>query len=277
MKRSYLPLLCTILFILMLGCTYSTVFARGEEYTSFFEISIEPHAPLQENVPNTFDISVVSNTDKVKKKDATIIATVYLHGDLRNPIHEESFQAAFNSKLSCSGQFQITIPDNEIIHLMITVTSNGITQQGHRFIDATEDEWKFLLSSPVKLSPSVTNRSRKSNDKNRNNDIKADTLTAAQLSLQFDIVIQIKSPEDKEAVQKLVGPLPESSIVDINRGLYRLKTSLKNVLEFEKLGIKGEGVKPGKPLDKESSKGTGKPIGESIHPNPTSQIPEMSD
>ncbi|MCK5126667.1 MAG: hypothetical protein KAR42_10460 [candidate division Zixibacteria bacterium] len=208
-----------------------------DEIEVYLEIKIEPRLPLTKGEPITLDYSI-NVPDKYKaraKKNASVRLLAYSkHSGEKDTLELRNVEIGFDDNYFYSGSFQISLPNDKISLVNIYVQTGRIEfsksivfeTRGDNVLHSGQKEFLTLPPAPKYGKPLF------------------DTMTVEQLQTEYEVILNLKDPSKRKTIEKVIGPIPESSVFDKQKYEYKVTTSLESILDMGKQGIRGRFTTP---------------------------------
>jgi hypothetical protein len=153
-----------------------------------------------------------------------------------------TFPVLYNSMLSYSGTFQITLPEADTIYCLIRIECAGWHQYHPCYFVSSEDTMMYLQQFTMPLPPNPHVMLALSGASDIRPD--RDTLTNAQLATKFEIQVDLRDKDLYSYAEKVLGPIPESCKSDLCDACYILNVSLGNIYKLHDAGVNLEFTTP---------------------------------
>ena len=233
MQRLTKGLVLALLLVILAGIG-NYCHASSAEVIDPLKVSLEPSGALQKGAPITMNLTFVPAPEYIRHAGDTgsvSISTVSL-SDPGKTLTKNSWPVRFDDSYSYSTTFEINIPDNDLIQLNVQMVCGKLHFSVRRYFITTGETVKYSRTQVPKLpNPRSTKPLR-------------DTLTYEQLQTEYEVILDFRGPSSKENIEGIVGPIPDSCLIDRVRGHYKIKITLENLIKLsdelpnEKVGLK---------------------------------------
>jgi len=209
-----------------------------------FNISLEPIGHMTKGAPITMSLTFGPLSEYYVCGDTGTLVVMTLSYPGRDTLSRSDLPVIFDENHSYTTTFDINVPDNAVTKLRLLLGCGWIEAYPiERTLVTTGDTVQFLIGyQPPPSTPAFVN-----------NDPIRDTLTVAQLQTKYEVVLDLHDPEKAKAAENILGIIPDSCLIDRERGHYKIKTTLENLIKIGDQGITGRFVKP-PPWDIENKK-----------------------
>ncbi len=130
--------------------------------------------------------------------------------------------------------FEEIIPPNDTTKIEITVRCDALTKTTVRYLVTTEEVFPLKGTDPRSLPKKPKTYRTKGGTKHSR-----DTLTVAQLSKTWTIILDLRKPEDFDMAKEILGAIPDSCEVEKAPGHYMMKMTFDLALKLGENRIKG--------------------------------------
>ncbi len=206
-----------------------------------FHMTIEPITPLAKDVPITMEVTFWLDTlfygHPYLRDTGTVFARLFPLRSQRDTLYSESWPVQFDSTYSNSVTFPVTIPDNNVFVLEITVTCGGLLAQNLAFFITVGEPMQFthvLIDAPVPIE-SYT-KPNKLSDNRRGIDQAA--LTEVQLETRYEIMLDLRNRAHRTIAANVLGQTSGMNNPNICPNCYAVDVSLRTLLKLADKGLK---------------------------------------
>jgi len=130
----------------------------------------------------------------------------------------------------------VSIAPNDTSGIELTLQCGRVPNEVACYFVTTGDTLEFYRGNPRGWHPLPPPR--------KTADPIWDTLTQEQLQTEYEVLLDLHDSTHLKTAEKIIGPLPDSSIYDHRRGYYRLWITLEKLLKITDEGIDGDFVTP---------------------------------
>ncbi|MCK5126099.1 MAG: hypothetical protein KAR42_07570 [candidate division Zixibacteria bacterium] len=221
----------TILICLFTTDVWSTM---DDNIPQHFNVNVESITPLVTDAPVTFRLSyeLKEGYERQVGEIGDVKICLFQSGTA-DTLASYDWIVQHDKFYSHSVEFDLIIPDNNLFILRIDIESGKTGYYGGYYIASTGN----MIQVTTNRKEIVNLPQKKPAPIKETTDIPFDKLTNEQKQLRFKFGVDLSKPEYREFVEKLVGPVPETSLGKAKRQAYEIETTLENAKKIAEQGI----------------------------------------
>ncbi len=209
----------------------------SDELPSPYIINLEPMTSLGIGYPVSFKLTYELKSDYEQEAGELIDFHIWIAPNESHftKIESVNLTEQLNRSSVNSVGFELTIPDNNVYVILIEATSENTLMVDNYFI-GSQNSSTIITKNPREL----TIPEEETEKVIITTDVKYEKLTDEQKQLVFKYVVDLRDSKNREFVENLVGPLPESSLINRTRHGYTIETTIENIYKILTHGIEAE-------------------------------------
>jgi len=221
------------LLIAMLTTTGSSGFTGKTKADIPIEATLEPELPMIKGIPIRLFLSYEVNpmaSCSIGEMDSYSIFFINPR-DYGDTISRTDYHATHDKALSRSTTFNVVFPENDTCWLHLAISSGTCHMEYNYCFIATGNQYEYRPDVLLPL-PSDKYKSKGQSNTNIHPDPVRDTLTKEHLQAEYEVIIDLRDSSHFEIAHGILRSIPDSCIYDKRRGLYKITTTLENLIEF---------------------------------------------
>lgn len=198
-----------------------------------YSARLEPELPLVKGAPITlylsYEIDTVGTSCAVENGSYSLsFVNPRDYGDTLSHI---DYQVYHGNTFKYSGLVRVSLPDADTCCLHLRLSS-GTCRADYRYyfiISGGKVEFQpdFHMPMPARYQ-SLWKRPKEDG----HSDPDRDTLTQEHLQTEYEVIIDLRDSSHYKLARKILGSIPDSCLYNKGRGLYKIRTTLENLIMF---------------------------------------------
>lgn len=273
MKRKKLFMLWGFVLLVCLFLSQTSFASKGIAKPNF-DLTLSANGNMEKNSQVTLDYSFrLKNGFQDHKGDKGLVSIVINPlGRWTDTLWQESIPVTYDENGSYSGTFSFFNPQSDAQGLAVwfLMECDGIKGHDCRYIVYTDNGAKLVNvwdTYPHNPLPNLIKKAEPKKEIPLKPYKKSPAeLTQQELQTEYYFAVQVKTDKDRQAVEKIVGVLPDSCLAEKSRKVYLIKTTLDNIFKVRDLGVDCE-IFEKRPEMKKSQQNSKKDLESSPPPN----------
>lgn len=192
------------------------------------EVSIKPSGDLQNQ--GLIKLSVTGKLipgHDCNCQKAEIHAYVFKIRSLNDTLSQYNWTTTVQHNNTLSKDIEFTIPDKDTLLVIFETYMGRYRSREIRTFITTGPSIEFCTKFKI---PALSKY--KSPDVYIPQDPDRDTLTSEQLGRKYEVILNLKKPEVRERALKILGHIPDSCLVDVDRQYYKMKLTFETIIKL---------------------------------------------